>query len=73
MNIPALKAALKSKATVARIRRAIYNTHKLGYSVDHVADRKGKRNFLAVRVRDNKLQITDRHNKDVTQLIVKNC
>lgn len=72
MNITALKAALKSKDTVSRIRKAIYNTSVLGWSVDHVPNRQGK-NFLAVRVRDGKLEITDRKFKNVTQLIVTIC
>lgn len=70
MNITAVKAMLNNPRTVDRLRKAIYNTHKLGYSCDHVKNSK-KKTFLAVRVRDHKLQITTRKGIDITQLIVK--
>ncbi len=71
MNITHVKLALSSDKTIQRIRTAIDNTHRKGFSVDHVMDSKGKRNFLSVRVRGGKLSITDRNNTDITQLIVK--
>ncbi len=69
MTLPAIKAALNSKELVKRLRVAIHNTSKKGYSCSHVRNRNG-RNFLAVRVRDNELQITTRTGQDVTQLVV---
>lgn len=70
MNITAVRAMLTSKSTVEKLRQAIHNTNKLGWSCDHVRNRNG-RNFLAVRVRDGKLEVTTRTGKDITQLIVK--
>ncbi len=70
MNIYSVKAMLSSQATIDRLRKAIFNCNKLGYNCDHVKNSKGK-NFLAVRIRDNQLRITTRHNKDITKLIVK--
>jgi hypothetical protein len=70
MNKTAINAMLSSTETIRRIKTAIKNTSKNGYSVDHVKNKKGK-NFLAFRVRSGKLEITDRNGKDITQMIVK--
>ena len=70
MNITAIKSMLSSKATIEKIRKAIFNTSKLNWSCDHVSNRKGK-NFLAFRVRGGKLQITTKKGLDITQDIVK--
>lgn len=70
MNITAIKAALSSKSNIDKIRQAIYNTSKLGWNCDHVRSHRTGKNFLAVRVRDGKLGITDRKGKDVTQIVV---
>ncbi len=72
MNITAIKSALSNQVTVEKLRSAIHNTSKLGFSTDHVTNRKGI-NFLAVRCRGGVLSIHDRNYKDVTQLIVKVC
>lgn len=73
MNITAIKATLNNPANIDKLRQAIYNTSKLGWSCDHVRSHRTGRNFLAVRVRDGKLEIRDRKGKDVTQMIVKVC
>jgi DNA-binding IclR family transcriptional regulator len=69
MNKTAIKAMLSSTATISRIQTAIRNTSKNGYSVDHVKNKSGV-NFLAFRVRDGKLEITNRKGVNITQLIV---
>ncbi|AFK66732.1 hypothetical protein COPG_00136 [Colwellia phage 9A] len=72
MNITAIKSALSNQVTVDKLRQAIHNTSKLGFSTDHVSNRKGK-NFLAVRCRGGVLSIHDKDYKEVTQLVVKVC
>jgi hypothetical protein len=69
MNKTSIKAMLSSTATITRIKTAIKNTSKNGYSTDHVKNKDG-RNFLAFRVRSGKLQITDRKGLDITKMIV---
>lgn len=59
-------AILASKSARNKLRSAIYKAGKLGYSVAHVDNRNGEV-FLAVRVRNNILQITDSQGNNVTQ------
>lgn len=68
LNITALKAFFSVPANKTKMQQAIYNTAKLGWSTDHVSNRNG-RNFLAVRFRAGKLEITDRFYNDVTDIV----
>lgn len=69
MNKTNLKAFLSSPASRKRLANAIRNCRENGYSNDHVSNAKG-RNILAVKVRDGKLEITDRKYNDVTAMII---
>lgn len=60
--------SLKHPTMRRKIIMASINVLKHGYSVDHVANKKGQ-NILAIRVVAGKIQVTDQFGSDLTQQV----
>lgn len=62
--------SLQHPKVINSLRIACYNVLKLGYSVDHVRNKKG-RAYIAVRRYKGFLVFTDRNGKEITRMVAK--